>query len=270
MAAPPVLVTRPADSAQRWVQALQRRGIAAQALPLIDIAPVSDPAAAQVLQQARDDWATWRAVMFVSGNAVRYFFEEKQAENLIKQAQIAIKTRVWTPGPGTLRCLLALGLSPALIDTPAPDAAQFESETLWQQVRGQILPGARVLIVRGSNHPVTPQGEGRDWLARQLTAAGAQVHCVAAYTRHPPQWDAAQRALALQAVAEGGLWLLSSAQALQHLCAALPQQRWHTARALATHPRIAVAAQAAGFGRVDTCRPALQDVITSIESLHEH
>ena len=39
-----------------------------------------------------------------------------------------------------------------------------------------------------------------------------------------------------------------------------------SARALATHPRIAQAAHDAGFGEVRECRPALADVVASIES----
>ena len=65
---------------------------------------------------------------------------------------------------------------------------------------------------------------------------------------------------------DGSLWLLSSSQALEHLCAALPGQDWRQARALATHPRIAQAARNAGFGEVRECRPALADVAASIES----
>ena len=48
---------------------------------------------------------------------------------------------------------------------------------------------------------------------------------------------------------------------------ALPDQDWGQARALVTHPRIAQAARAAGFGSVQECRPALADVVASIESL---
>ena len=48
---------------------------------------------------------------------------------------------------------------------------------------------------------------------------------------------------------------------------ALPAQRWAQAHALATPPRIAQAARQAGFGHVRECRPALGDVVASIESL---
>ena len=65
---------------------------------------------------------------------------------------------------------------------------------------------------------------------------------------------------------DGSVWLLSSSEAVAHLAEALPDQHWGAAHALATHPRIAEAARAAGFGTVRECRPALEDVVASIES----
>ena len=108
------------------------------------------------------------------------------------------------------------------------------------------------------------------WLSRQIAAAGGTVDFVAAYERGAPQFDADQQALARQAATDGSVWLLSSSEAVAHLAAALPGQHWGQARALATHPRIAQAAQAAGFGSVNECRPAFNEVAASIESLHEH
>ena len=47
-----VLVTRPAQDANQWVQQLQRDGFAAEALPLIEIAPVSSPQQLEALSYA--------------------------------------------------------------------------------------------------------------------------------------------------------------------------------------------------------------------------
>ena len=125
-----------------------------------------------------------------------------------------------------------------------------------------------MLVVRGTEAGTAPtEGTGREWLAQQLQAAGAQAEFVVAYTRGAPVFTPAQQQLVSAAVAGGTLWLLSSSQALAHLRAALPQQDWTAARALATHPRIADAARAAGFGAVHECRPALEEVGASIESL---
>ena len=49
------------------------------------------------------------------------------------------------------------------IDSPAPDATQFDSESLWQQVATQVRAGDRILIVRGCSEGAEPgPGIGRD------------------------------------------------------------------------------------------------------------
>jgi uroporphyrinogen-III synthase len=264
-----VLVTRPLHDAQPWVQALQARGIAAQALPLLAIGPCADDASQQALAAARRDAQTpahYRAVMFVSGNAVQHFFAAPQAPALL-----AAETRAWTPGPGTERALLAAGLPQAQIDGPAPDAAQFESESLWQNVHAQIRPGDRVLIVRGASPApaaATPstQGAGRDWLAARLREAGAEVELLAVYERQLPQWTPQQLELARQAASDGSLWLFSSSEAVANLQQIMPGQDWRHGRALTTHERIAGKALAAGFGTVLQSRPLQDEVLASIES----
>lgn len=263
-----VIVTRPAREAAQWVQQLQARGIQATALPLIAIGPASGPKAQQALQHARAHCTEYRALMFVSGNAVVHFFEQNMPLALDKQALKAIKIRAWAPGPGTARALEQAGVPCSSIDGPAPDAPQFDSETLWQQVAHQVRPGDRVLIVRGRSEGAheTKQGTGRDWLARQIETAGGQVEFVVAYERGAPRFSAAEVALAQQAAQDGSIWLLSSSEAVAHLAQALPTVAWGAAHALATHPRIAEAARAVGFGTVRECRPALDDVVASIES----
>jgi len=255
-----VLVTRPAPDAGHWVEQLQARGIAACALPLIDIASGEPESAA--LAQARRDCATpghYRALMFVSGNAVLHFFSPGTT--------LAPGTRAWSPGPGTARTLQTVGVPAQQIDGPRPDAAQFDSEALWPEVRAQIQPGDRVLVVRGGTGAA---GSGREWLAEQLRQAGATLEFVAVYQRRAPQFTPEALALARNAAHDGTLWLFSSSEALSNLQRALPGTEWRQARALVTHPRIAAAAQQAGFGYVHECRPSLSDVAASIESAHEH
>lgn len=263
-----MIVTRPAREAAHWVHGLAGHGIAAVALPLIAIGRCTAPEAIEALEAARARAGSYRAWMFVSSNAVTHFFGSKGPQAQSKSPLSAIKSRAWAPGPGTARALAEAGVPAALIDGPAPDAPQFDSEALWRQVAPQLAPGDRVLIVRGHSGGVhdVQQGTGRDWLARQIENTGAQVDFVVAYQRGAPTFDAQQTALAQQAAHDGSLWLLSSSEAVAHLAEALPGQNWAGARALVTHPRIAQAARATGFGRVDECRPSLEDVVASIES----
>ncbi len=261
MAAPRVIVTRPAPEAARWVAAMRARDLRAEALPLIDI--VAEPPH-DALIDARRQLGRYAAAMFVSGNAVSGFFESNRAVGQIGQAGAAIQTRAWSPGPGTTAALQHAGWPADRIDAPAADAAQFDSEALWTRVAPQVHPGVRVLIVRGGDAHGRPAG--RDWLATRLVAIGAVVEQVVAYRRAAPTLDAGQRALARAAARDGSLWLFSSAQAIAHLVAVVPDCDWTTARALATHPRIAQAARATGFGSVREVRPSLAEVLASIES----
>ena len=260
---PPVLVTRPAREAERWVLQLAGRGIGAEAFALIDIVPEPMSGA---LADARARLGDYHAAMFVSGNAVDGFLQPNQALAPVQQALAAIDTRAWSPGPGTTAALLRAGWPAARIDAPAHDAPQFDSESLWARVAPQARAGTRVLIVRGGG--ADGVAAGRDWLVAQLAAAGAQVDQVAAYRRLPPPLDAAQQARARAAAADGALWLFSSSEAITNLCQCLPGTDWSAARALVTHPRIGDAARAAGFGAVHDTRPTLEAVAASIESLN--
>lgn len=249
---PQVLVTRPREDAERWVAQLQARGVPAQALPLIDIAPVLDAQALASIWQRLPGYA---AVMFVSGNAVAHFFA---AEGPGWPQGL----RCLAPGPGTARAVLARGVPPALIDAPPVQAGQFDSEALWEVVGRRPWTQARVLIVRGQGGGDAPSA-GRDWMTEQLQRAGAEVDRVAVYRRMAPHFDAQQRQRMVAAQTDGSLWLFSSSEAIGHLPADL---QWHHARALATHPRIAQAAGQAGFAQVLQARPTVDDVVASIKS----
>ena len=252
-----MLVTRPAAQADEWVQALRAQAVDAVALPLIGIAAADD--AAPVLKA----WCgldAWRLIVFVSPNAAEQFFAQRPAAGPATAWPPAL--RAGSPGPGTTRVLVALGVPAAQIVAPADDAAQFDSESLWAQLQRFDWRGARVLVVRGDG--------GREWLAETLRAAGAQVELLAAYRREPPQFDAAARATLDAAVAQPAAhaWLFSSSQAIDHLLDAVPPAvDWTRATAIATHPRIAERARRAGFGRVVAAQASLAGVVACLQSI---
>jgi uroporphyrinogen-III synthase len=260
-----LIVTRPERDAQRWVHDLHAAGHAAVAMPLIGIGPVPDTTR---LKEVWLNLQRYVGVMFVSGNAVDYFFKSKPALAPEYSALVAPEIRAWAPGPGTASALCLAGVGPQQIDVPALDAGQFDSETLWHLVATQVHPGDRVLIVRGSAGDAQDgPGVGRDWFAEKVTKAGATVDFVVAYQRHKPSFNLPTQALAREAAVDGSLWLFSSTEAVVNLRQSLPGQSWGQARALATHPRIAAAARSAGFGVVYDSRPTLSDVLASIESI---
>jgi uroporphyrinogen-III synthase len=89
---------------------------------------------------------------------------------------------------------------------------------------------------------------------------------VISYQRERPRFSPEQLQLARAAATDGAVWLFSSSEAVANLQACLPGQDWRAARALTTHGRIAEAARAAGFGVVREARPALADILASLES----
>jgi uroporphyrinogen-III synthase len=201
--------------------------------------------------------------MFVSANAARGLLNA--APGLC--AAFGPGLRAWSPGPGTAQLLVRLGLPREAIAQPMAGASQFDSESLWQQVAPQVRPGFRVLIVRGADE--SGQAAGRDWLMRQVRAAGGEVADVAAYARVRPA-GLAERLRALDAPDGRHGWLFSSSHAVAQLRALAASGEWmhdwSRDVALCTHGRIAEAASALGLGQVRVCRPAFDEVRASIES----
>ncbi len=265
-----VVVTRPESDARQLARDLTLAGLTPAVLPLIEVAAADAQAP---LVQAWHDLSDYLAVMFVSANAVAYFFKCRPPAMRVFSASAGSKPRAWATGPGTVRALLRQeGVEPSWIDAPAPGSVRFDSDSLWEIVCTGVQPGDRVLIVRGADgadpSEATPtRGVGRDWLADQLIRVGARVDFVVAYQRRAPRWDPQQVAQALQSAHDGSVWLFSSAQALANLRLMLPAQDWSEARAVATHPRIAAAVRNAGFGVVCESRPVLAELVASIESI---
>lgn len=249
MTAPTLIVTRPRPQCADWLARLAALGTAAVALPLIEILPARE--AGPVVAA----WAALAAVdlaVFVSPNAVEQFFAHAG------DATWPAGTLAACVGPGSAQALAAHGVPAPQIVQPAASAASLDSEHLWEQLAPQRdWTGARVLLLRGDG--------GREWLAERLAAAGATVEAVTVYHRSGPRLDADAQALlaAVRAEPSRYVWLFSSAEAVGHLQGlSLPGQR-----AIATHPRIAEAAQAAGFAPVVLARPAPEAVTQALKGL---
>ncbi len=260
-----VVVTRPERDATPWVDALRQRGIDAWALPLIEVRPAADPVP---VQQVWQQWGRWDGALYVSANAVEYFYALKPDLARTDIAQQAIKTIALAPGPGTGQALLRQGLAPEFVASPPANSPQFDSEALWKVVQHRVGPGFRLLVVRGTTKGAVQQdGVGRDWFAAQVLARGGAVDHVVVYERGAPQWPQSTVEAVAQAAGDGTVWIFSSSEAIANLLSNVPAVSWQRARAICTHPRIAQAARAAGFGVVCESRPAMDSVIASIESL---
>jgi uroporphyrinogen-III synthase len=242
------IVTRPAGQAAAWVDELRALGQIAHALPLIGIAPVSDP---EPVRQAWVGLDTCSLVVFVSANAAEHFFALRPAG-----LGWPVHTLAGSTGPGTSAALTRLGqgigLSPSHIVDPGPEAEALDSESLWARLQSRGWQGRRVRVVRGE--------DGRDWLAETLRSAGASVDFVAAYRREPPVLSLDGQRLLAAALArpQRHVWLFSSSEAVGHLGSLAPFADWSAGSAIASHPRIVEAASRLGFRRIGLApsRPA--------------
>ncbi len=259
-----VIVTRPVAEGDGWLDGLRDAGLRVSSLPLIEIRALMQPWPVLGDGAALDAPS---ALMFVSAAAVRQFFSVTTEHGLLSGRLRRGLVRVWVTGPGSAQALLQAGVPPSMVDSPAPDAAELDSEALWAVVSPQVRAGFRLLVVRGRD--ALGGALGRFWLAEQVDNAGGAVAQLVAYERALPRWGSGQLELARSAAKDGSLWLFSSSQSVAHLLALLPGQSWRGARALATHGRIVDRARAAGFGVVAEARPSLAGVLASIESSDE-
>lgn len=260
----PIIVTRPAPECARWVARLRAGGMPAHALPLIELRAVAPPWPSLGGHRALQAPA---ALMFVSAAAVRHFFSTNGQGQAAVAHMRSGQARAWVTGPGSAQALLDAGIGRGLIDQPAKEADELDSEALWAVVSEQLRPGLAVLIVRGRD--AGSGAMGRTWFADRLIESGADLAQWVVYERTLPRWEAAQLDLAKRAATDGSLWLFSSSQALTHLQSLLPGQSWRAARAVAMHRRIAQAARDAGFGSVELLDPELRRQLASIESSNE-
>lgn len=253
-----LLVTRPQPQADDWVRQLQALGMPARALPLLAIGDAPDAAAVQAA------WASLPGLalaMFVSPSAVERFFAQRPR---LAPGAAPWPEGVWagSTGPGTARALVLAGVPATAVVSPPEAGGQFDSEALWRGLRPRrCWQGAAALIVRAEG--------GRDWLAETLRAEGATVRFVEAYRRAAPVLDAAGQATLAAALRapEAHAWLFSSSEAIGHLPLLAPGADWARAVALATHPRIAAAAGALGFGQVLQLAPSPTAVADAARAL---
>lgn len=255
-----LLVTRPREQALQWVRQLQSHGLAAGAVPLLEIeSALDDPHR----RQAWAHLAQAHLAVFVSPNAVAHFFGA-QTGGWPEQTWAA------APGQGTAQALIQAGVPLHRILQPPANSAQFDSESLWPVLSAMAWQGRLAVILRGDG--------GREWLSDQLRNAGAQVEHWSVYRRRPPELQADERQRLQRAWQDpqGFLWLFSSSEALAHLPALLETSglcapgdqggflQWAASvPALATHPRIAAQAHRLGLTRTRSCRPAIADVVAA-------
>lgn len=229
------ILTRPAGQSALLACALRMRGWKVYdwpALLLTGLPAVKVP-----------DPAQFDLVMFVSGNAARFYFQQLAcASGLENPVAWPVAVPAATVGLGSAQAVRDCAGGAVNIIHPSQDAANFDSEALWAELQRRGVSPRKVLIVRGGRGE---QGHGRSWLAEQFQANGADVTLYAAYRRDPMVWPP-QRRRQLRAWCAGKLrpvWFLSSREAVEALVQQMGAKTmltyWTGCRVLVPHPRIA-------------------------------
>lgn len=162
-----VLVTRSADRAEPFVDAVTRLGGEALVAPLTEVVPPK-PADRQGLVRGIEQLSDYGWLVFTSGNAVDRFFAELTERGL--DARALATARLACVGTATAARLSHFGLRADVVP-PHGDARQVARAVI--DAAGPDLTGCRVLLPRAET--------GREEAATELRAAGAQVDVVIAY-----------------------------------------------------------------------------------------
>ncbi|WP_373079217.1 uroporphyrinogen-III synthase [Zhongshania sp.] len=229
-----VLVTRPADRSGELVAALRGEGAQVLTKPLLNITPLSPSRHGAELQRCRQqfmDLDRYQYLIFISVNAVNYGMA------LIEQfwPQWPIGVKVYAIGTATAAALAARD-----VEVQSFDSLAMNSESLLSTPALLQLQGQKILIVRGLG--------GREYLAEQLAARGAQVDYAECYQRSSPKLDRGQfQDLLLKE--QINIVCVNSGETLHYFNSLLGDMA-HTYTVLVPGERVAALAASLGFEQV--------------------
>jgi uroporphyrinogen-III synthase len=228
-----VIVTRPRESADATVRALNAAGATAVALPLLEISTIE--AVAFPLSSPPD------AIIFVSTHAAQFGVPELSRQRMIANA--AAPQEVYAVGLATANRLAALGLSRVKTPVSGEDSEALLAEPIFSSPAGR-----NILIVKGAS-----EGGGRQLLDDTLRQRGAFVHNLICYQRELKTLTLAERRQLADGVRNGATVLIGSVETLESLASNLALEQLslaNVAHMLVPHRRVAGAAMTAGVPRV--------------------
>lgn len=182
-----VLVTRGREQTAEIAGALRAKGAIPVLVPMIELAPVESREGREEIARAIDRLEDYRAFVFTSSNAVRFFaraWAERSSGDPdadgVPPIPLREEAQVFCIGQATANAALEAGLPVHLIASGRGDA-----EALLAQLLRALPPipegGTRVLIPR-SHIAGTVIADG-------LEAAGAEVDSIAFYENRRPEID---------------------------------------------------------------------------------
>lgn len=197
----PVVVTRPLRQAESFAQRVAALGRHAIVFPLLEIAPLHDPAS---LRAALASLNSFALAAFVSPNAI-----DAVMRILPKWPE---GTALAVMGNGSRAVLAQYGITSDNFRIISPlDPMKTDSETLLDALDLRALQGKKVLVFRGET--------GREFLADALRGAGVDVVQVAAYRRIMPAMDDQRRSQLSELANSENDWIITSSEALRNLLA---------------------------------------------------
>lgn len=247
-----VLVTRPEHQAQTLLDLLHQVGASPVALPLLQIRAVEEhDAGFHTLKQHFLDLDLYQHIIFISPNAARF------GGDWIDQywPQLPLKINWFAIGQTTAATLNNYGID------AYHNPLGYDSEALLSAPALQQISGDKVLIMRGFG--------GREKLADELRARGAQVSYAELYTRSCPDYLPADIHAALSPAPQA--ILISSGEGLENLQtlmhnAGLSISSLKSSQIIVPSERIKAIAQAYGLEHVKTASgPDDQAMITALK-----
>lgn len=220
-----IAITRPVGSGAALARRVRALGGEALLLPGSRLRACPDAAAARAGLRTALGAAV---VIFTSPAAVRF---------AAALTRLDTGARVLAPGSGTATALQRAGVT-------AVHPQREDSEGLLALPALQCVRGQHVALVGAAG--------GRGLLERELAARGARVSLAYVYQRAPARLDRRHAAALLRHPERALFVLLTSAQALTHILAALPpaaRTALLAGTAIGSSGRLLDAARAAGFAQ---------------------
>jgi uroporphyrinogen-III synthase len=248
-----IVITRPRAQALKWQKALQAKGVSTHLLPVLEIAPVSDPAAVESVKTRVLALSDYNKVVFVSQNAVQH------AMDWIDRywPQLPVGIRYFAVGGATATAAREWGLE----ITAAEEA--MNSEALLALSELQSVENEKILICRGLG--------GRTHLGEELRQRGAQVDYCELYERRLPAGAEAGLARLLPELTrarEAGKRIIvavHSGESLQNLSRVLQRQGSAELKStvlLVPGARVAELASSLGFRHILVAENATDEAMT--------
>lgn len=224
-------------------------------IPLLAIEPLPE---SRALTQIAHRLAEYRAVIFISANAVRIAWPA-----LTRNATLAWPSDVAaaTVGPGTARELKARGVSHIIMPVHRFDSEGLLSEAFFAE---NLCQDQRFALIRGEG--------GRDLLAQTLRERGARVDEASVYQRALHPLALQQLRAWVNEASAPALLLISSSESLERTMSAATDDLALALRALpilVPHPRIAESARCLGFEQVAVSEGGDEGMLACLQTYNE-